>query len=229
MNLSASAITDFRERQGSAKDDRPDYVHDALTHDKQLGHGNGLPLVPPPSGDTDVKLGESTDQLYQHYPETPLSPGAGNFLSRLLDSDYVRSIPDAADELGCDTETVETACELHGLTIDDSQATESDSDSGLRLPSGETISYDYLDEQRPWADKAVLWQVLAQDGLSIEEAARYFSHVTDDRVTSDQVRQAAREAKLLEPDEHSSKMREGGYPTRQNIVNRKERSPVDFR
>lgn len=156
-----------------------------LNQKKRVGHRNGLPLVEHPDDvDTDVKLGESVDHLYEHYPNTDddlYLPAAGEFLDELMK--VVDTVDEAADEAGVSVNTLRRAMDLHGINPPEpSERDDSDDDSGgIRLPSGEVA---------PWGPTSPL--VVAQllsDGMSYTEAARYLSRESGESVTAEDIRE----------------------------------------
>lgn len=198
MNLSARAILECRQREGDADPERPSHTDEALRLPVALGRGEGRPAVEPPSGrDKGLQLGDSAS--YQHYPEREalLKPAAGDFLRALFEHRLVNSVADAAAETGAKRSTIQRAAKLHGIDISDADAEEGDGESReLKLPSGEKWPLELLSEP-PWADERVLSQLLATDGMSIDEAGRYLSRELEADVAASELREAAVEAKLL--------------------------------
>lgn len=228
MNLSVEAIDEFRAREGGAANDRPEYVSKALSLDKELGYHHGLPLIDPPGGEQTVSLGEQAD--YSHYPENILVPTSGDFLEELAEHPLVGNADDMSKELDENVTTVEKALDLFDINV--TPQTTATEDKGLRLPSGETIPYSYLPENHPWSDPRVLHQ-LVQDGLSIEEIARYLNEQSDDnRITSDAVRQACIDARLLTSPDNSetghTPYSAQDFPNETNTVRQGSVEPVDF-
>lgn len=203
MNLSARAILECRSREGDADPERPSHTDEALRLPVALGRGEGRSVVAPPSGrEEGLQLGDSAS--YQHYPERQalLKPGSGDFLRALFEHRLVNSVADAAAETGAKRTTIQRAAKLHGIDIGSDEAEEADAeDKGLQFPSGETWPLELLSNP-PWADERVLSQLLATDGMSIDEAGRYLSRELEADVPAAEVREAAREARLLPgPDE----------------------------
>lgn len=203
MNISSTKILEARARNGAAAEERPSYVSDALSPDIRLGFRQGRPIVEPPSGrDDSLTLGDSDN--YSHYirRDELLKPQAGAFLSELFNSDLIESVEAAAEELQTDEETVRKAANLHGIDIPEPPADgagDSKQLKELQLPSGESIPIAVL-ENPPWKDKLVLTQLLATDGLSTAEAARYLSRELDSNPTEADIRRAAENCQLLSDD-----------------------------
>ncbi|WP_251343403.1 hypothetical protein [Haloplanus halophilus] len=200
MNLSAKSIAKVRNRNGEPAEDRPEYVEDALSEPKRLGYNNGLPIVEHPSEPNDVSLNDDVRHLYSHYirNEDVLLPDASDFLTELFDSDLINSIEDASNELNTDESLIRKAVDLHGVTIEDTSSEQETTQSeSLVLPSGESIPYSFLSDP-PWKDSRVLCQLLATDGLSIDETATYLSDQLEEDVSSSEIRKASVECGLLE-------------------------------
>ena len=117
MNISANAVENCRERNGSAADSRNETVDETLDRDT-LGRNNGEPLI-----------GES----YSDYPSrNELSnPAFEQFIRDLLEHSLVGGLGDAVSELcGASDErlladwlaSLESAAELHSINTDEIEA-----------------------------------------------------------------------------------------------------------
>jgi len=198
MNISTSAVVEARKRDGEAADERPAYVDEALQQSRKVGYQSGLPLVEPEGDHETPQLGESVNDLYEHYVSGSdlFRPDAGSFLKRLAEQPEIHNVEAASSELGPSTDKAEVrkAAQLHGLDIPDGEGVDESSDEdAIRLPSGESVPLAILEGP---TDKLVLAQLFS-DGLSEEEIARYLSEETDSNVTVREVREAATEANLL--------------------------------
>lgn len=178
MNLSHSSAKSVRERGGSAAEDRPEHTDEALAQVVRVGFGNGLAVVEPDDGYSAVQLGESGD--YSHYPNEDqlFAPETGGFLVSLFESDEIGGLADASEETSIGRQTLKEASELHGIDYDtdasaDTETSSDASDDGqIRLPSGEKWNTTHL--ARPvYTDSRLLTQLLATDGMSIDEATRF--------------------------------------------------------
>lgn len=195
MNISSDALADWN---GSAAEDRPDYVDEALAAKVRVGRGFGKPVVAPPGGrDSDLHLGDSGD--YSHYLDRDeiIRPGddVKAFLSDLFDA--VNSISDASDETNIPEDRLETAADLHGIdTPDGGEGASTDTQvDAVELPSGEQIPPSILDEP-VHGDKVVL-SALASMGMSTDEITRYLAEQGFDADTHS-VRQECRRHNLLD-------------------------------
>ncbi|ERJ07080.1 hypothetical protein HLRTI_000938 [Halorhabdus tiamatea SARL4B] len=191
MNLSSKMI---QECDGQVRDDRPDYVEE-LTLQRKVGWQEGSPIVGDPVG-----LGDDLSQGYEHYRRRDelFQPDAGKFLSELFESDYITSLEDASEELNTEKSTLEKACDLHGIDLPESQSSdpqEPESDTFV-FPNGESWPLELLQEP-VYADVRVLSQLLATNGMSVEESARYISDRFESNVTASDVRQEAQRVNIL--------------------------------
>ncbi|WP_313691453.1 hypothetical protein [Halorarum halobium] len=223
MNLSSRSIMECRERDGAAADDRPEYVEDALQQRRRVGWRSGKPLVQHPEGvDEDLVLGEDVSEAYSHYVRGSdlYLPEAGEFLAKLFDA--VDSVEDAAEELNSDGSTVRKAADLHGLEIPEGgESADEGTEDKIKLPSGECIPLEVC--CRPvHSDPRVLTQLLATEGMGVEEAARWFSETVGEQVSPQDVREAAQDCNLLRGGGDSS----SPIPDRRRTVTAEDRDVV---
>ena len=192
MNISAKKI---EKCTGEARDDRPDYVND-LTLKRKIGWQKGSPVV----GDR-VGLGDDLSQGYEHYRRRDelFQPDAGKFLSELFDCELINSVSDVSRELNSEVETVKKAANLHCIELsdgsDDSPEQERDNDRFI-FPSGESWPTELLADPIE-SDVRVLSQLLATNGMSVEEVAQYLSDRLSRNVTASDVRQEAQRVNIL--------------------------------
>lgn len=189
MNISAKAI---EECDGSAKEDRPERANN-LYLEIRVGFREGSPIL----GERTPLMGEE-NAAYDNYlrGDELFQPGADKFLRRLLKSDYINDIEDICNELQTDRGVVRSAFELHNLQIPEGEPW-SDNVDLLELPSGEEWPLDLLATPVE-SDVRVLSQLLATDGLSVEETAEYLSDRLRKNVTGHRVRRYALEHNILD-------------------------------
>lgn len=156
-----------RQRDGSAADDRPEFVEDALSPDEKLGYGKELPLV-----------GES----YDEYPQgnEVLFPQNAEFVEELLNHDLVNSFDDAAAEIkGGKADVLEQAADLFDVDANDvfgGQRRGASDDTELERGEirlfGETLDVDCFRDPIH-QDSRLLSHLYVELGMSVEEIATY--------------------------------------------------------
>jgi len=197
MNISPSALEAWG---GQARDDRPQYVDDALKAKRKVGYGEGLPLV---SADdhSDVEITDDTRELYD-YPrhDDLLLPSTGETLRELCEQPEITSVNDLAAELGMerDTRSVRKALDLHGIEAPSGDTEGSDAPEGgadgFELPSGETVPASLYDTA---LHSPLILAALASAGMSLEEIAAYIERETGNPTAVRDVRECCQNANLL--------------------------------
>ena len=192
MNLSHSHVANCT---AGKREDRPDWSDD-LCLQRRVGWQEGSPAIDPFEK---VPLDGQIDDYYEEYlrRDELFRPEADSFLTDLFDSELITALEDASDEINTDESTIRQAADLHGIEIPegDSDGHESDPEE-LVFPSGESWSLEYFCESAH-EDPRVLTQLLAGDGLSVKETARYLSDRLDTNVSESDVKDAARACNLL--------------------------------
>lgn len=100
MDTEAIREAKASNRDGAAREDRPDAVDEWFKPTPEVGFRQGLPLL---------------DAEYEEYPEDPLKPAAGEDLAALADHELVGSVADLAAELDAREERVRKALALHDI------------------------------------------------------------------------------------------------------------------
>ena len=186
MMLNKETVDSCVERDGDAAIDRKDEIDAVLTR-PQLGYRNGSPLA-----------GVS----YNAYPtEQDLAdPEFGPFLETLADSPLIGGADDMVKELTAVSndamladwlESVERACEIHGIDVSGLETDEIDS------PLETILEHDIPDSVLT-SDNTLLHAELYVAGLSTEEAADILTEQCETSVSANEVRNSLTHVGLVQ-------------------------------
>ncbi len=193
MNLSAKQVENCT---GDKRDDRPDRSDDLYLR-RRVGFKEGSPAV---ESFDKVPLDGEVDPCYEDYLTRSdlFRPEAHDFLTNLFNSEQINSLEDASNEIRTDESAIRQACEIHDIEISEGgdDGRDDRSPTELTFPSGESWKLSLLTTP-VHEDPRVLTQLLASDGLSVKETARYLSDRLDTNVTESDVRSAAKSYNLL--------------------------------
>nr|WP_155821828.1 hypothetical protein [Haloferax sp. BAB-2207] len=158
-------LEEARKRGGEASEQRPDAVASLLEETETLGYQQGEPL-----GNVD------SYDAYPAEPEEFYQPQTGSLLQSVADSDAVHDLIDLGEELdmlvykeGAGTTTLESAVDLHGISLPASVPDAEKRDSYVEVPDGEGGTLSIAKEAPDWPTAYHLYVTL---GLSVDEICK---------------------------------------------------------
>ncbi|UVE50086.1 hypothetical protein KU306_14435 [Haloferax larsenii] len=157
-------LEEAHKRGGEASEQRPDAVATLLEETETLGYQQGEPL-----GNVD------SYNAYPAEPEEFYQPQTGSLLQSIADSDAVHDLIDLGEELdmlvykeGAGATTLQSAVDLHGISLPASVPDHVKEDSTIQVPDGEGGTLSITKEAPDWPTAYHLYVVL---GLSVDEMA----------------------------------------------------------
>jgi len=153
-------IENARERDGDARNARPEAVDEALETDPRVGHGDGASLV---------EGGEDPSD-HSHYPAggALFKPSAYDTLEALAEHARVGDVTDLAAELHEPEDRVAKALDVHGLAVTPAERSEDDREGVIHVPQHGDVDTDHLREP-VWTDARLLYALYIQGGMSTAE------------------------------------------------------------
>lgn len=209
MSATPEEIEACRERNGAAAEERPAFVDEALGPDEIVGFGDGEPLA-------DRPYAEYVEDLYTQPDE------ARAFLEEVAAHDLVNNTQSLAEEVGVDEDTAADVIALYEIDLPtngfDLPTRSTKPDDKFVVPGGEEWPLDMIADD-PAADERILTALLAECGMSVDEAARYIERELKRikwdpnepqgrglwRTRPHEVRQFAKDAGLLADDRDDSR------------------------
>lgn len=174
MNFNNNDIEAAKKRAGEAAEERPDETDEALQMTEELGFKNGLPLIEPEDDYETPLVTGSSDELYNHYPQTStelLFPEGGDFVRALAAHPRVNNHADFAKEAGVGLDDAKTATRVHNADFEEGEEYEDEEVDGIEMPDG-TVYTD--------ATTLVIASLIVDWGMSLEEVSLYLDMDVDD-------------------------------------------------
>ncbi|WP_225336650.1 hypothetical protein [Halomicrobium urmianum] len=179
--IDGTTLTEARQRDGEAAEDRPEEVDRVVTPKERVGYEHELPLL---------------DREYSEYPggQELLQPDAEGILRNLKEHPRVTSTEDCADELGTTVEMVEKAAELHGIDLPEGGGF----DVSIDRSRIDTLLGDEWPEDMRSSDNQITVSALYLKGLSLFEIATVLEDDGERNVREEELKQILIDAGLLE-------------------------------
>ncbi|NLV04420.1 hypothetical protein [Haloferax volcanii] len=157
------SLEEARKRGGEASEQRPDAIATLLEETETLGYEQGEPL-----GNVD------SYDAYPAEPEEFYQPQTGSLLKSIVASDAIHDLIDLGEELdmlvykeGAGATTLESAVDLHGISLPTSVPDHVKEDSTIQVPDGEGGEITFSKDD--WPTFPMAFHLYATLGLSIDE------------------------------------------------------------